>query len=489
VAIIGAGPAGLTAGVWLRRHGMEPTLFEAADRPGGQWYGDGPHAGTWPGMRTNTSRAMTAFSDLDHEADTPVYPTQAAMLTYLDRYAACFGIADRVRAATRVESLERAQGGGWLIRSRQGGGAPRSDVFRRVVVATGRQSAPNMPDIEGLAGFSGAGGARHSVQYRGPAAYRDMRVLVAGCSVSALEIASELAMAGARAVVATNRRQRYILPKILAGIPTDHVAFTRFAALAGEALPLPAIARELKQMVLRTSGNPAQFGAPPPDDDILIAGLSQSQHYLPLVAEGRIRPRPWIARVAGRDVTFADGSIESLDAIIMGTGYRLSLPFVSQEIAAALDLDDTHIDLCDHTFHPDLDGLAFLGLYDLVGPQLPVLELQARWVAYTWASIVPALSETTSRQALEASRARRQGPRHVMMPDMAIMFARRAGVEPDLRRWPDLRRALLFGPLSPASFRIAGPDRRADAPEAAAAAAASFGAITNPHMIEDTYRG
>jgi hypothetical protein len=28
-------------------------------------------------------------------------------------------------------------------------------------------------------------------------------------------------------------------------------------------------------------------------------------------------------------------------------------------------------------FHPDLKGLAFLGLFDLVGPFFPVLELQA----------------------------------------------------------------------------------------------------------------
>lgn len=110
-------------------------------------------------------------------------------------------------------------------------------------------------------------------------------------------------------------------------------------------------------------------------------------------------------------MTFADDPTEPVDAIIMGTGYRLSLPFVSQEIAAALGLHDTHIDLRDHTFHPDLDGLAFLGLYDLVGPQLPVLELQARWIADTWASIVPAPLEAALRLGSDACRARRQGSR------------------------------------------------------------------------------
>ena len=40
----------------------------------------------------------------------------------------------------------------------------------------------------------------------------------------------------------------------------------------------------------------------------------------------------------------------------------------------------------------------------------------------------------------------------------ALDFARRAGVDPDLSRWVDLARPLLFGPLVPAVFRLEGPD-------------------------------
>ncbi|HEY1945159.1 MAG TPA: hypothetical protein VGH40_23845 [Roseiarcus sp.] len=57
-------------------------------------------------------------------------------------------------------------------------------------------------------------------------------MLVAGCSISALEIASDLAPGAANVSVAM-RRQRYVLQKLLAGVPADHVAFTRFAAQAG----------------------------------------------------------------------------------------------------------------------------------------------------------------------------------------------------------------------------------------------------------------
>ena len=40
------------------------------------------------------------------------------------------------------------------------------------------------------------------------------------------------------------------------------------------------------------------------------------------------------------------------------------------------------------------------------------------------------------------------------MHSMALLFARRAGVEPDPERWPELRRALLAGPRSAVSFRL-----------------------------------
>ena len=53
------------------------------------------------------------------------------------------------------------------------------------------------------------------------------------------------------------------------------------------------------------------------------------------------------------------------------------------------DLDATHIDLHLRTFHPALPGLAFAGLWDQAGPYFPPIELQARWIAYTWSGAVP----------------------------------------------------------------------------------------------------
>lgn len=483
VAIIGAGPGGLVTARWLVQHGFEPIVFEASERLGGQWNLAGAASATWAGMRTNTSRVMSAFSDLDHPSDVASYPRQDQMLAYLERYAAKFDLVRRIRFGTRVERLEAAPGDGWHIRSRSRDGV-LEETFCHAIVATGAQASPLVPDIPGMETFTGALGIAHTARYEGAERYRGRSVMVAGCSISALEIASDLAFGGAR-VTSAYRRQRYIVPKLITGVPAEHVLFTRAAALAGEVLPVEALAEGLKAAVLKAGGSPDQFGTPVPDANIFAAGISQSQGFLPAVAEGRIAVRPWIERIDNGTVFFTDGSSAKPDAILFGTGYGLSLPWLAPDIAKALNFDGRGLDLHAHTFHPDLRGLAFVGLYNLVGPYLPVLELQARWIAYTLAGFVPMPSREQMAQGLEACRAMRERGQQPVLHELAVSLARQAGVEPDLERWPQLERALLFGPLSPVSFRLQGADCLDDAPARTQAAAEAFGAVRGAAFTPD----
>lgn len=482
IAVIGAGPAGLATARWLRAKGLTPVVFEAGGDLGGQWNPDAPHGATWPGMRTNTSRVMTAFSDLDHPEGTAVYPTREQMHAYLTAYAERFDLADAIRFGCRIKRLAREEGG-WRLdwRTEQGGQTAR---FDHVIVATGRQIKPQVPAVPGLDGFSGRLGARHASAYRGPADWQGASVLVAGCSISALEIAAELAH-HADSITVAYRRQRYVLPKQIVGVPTDHVMFTRAAALMAERFPPEAVAEGLKAQVLKVAGNPADWGAQVPHEDVFAAGITQSQGFLPAVSEGRIATKPWIARIDGDTARFADGSALRADGILFGTGYALSLPFLSPEIAGSLQLDTVGMDLFAQTFHPDLPGLAFVGLYELIGPYFPVLELQARWVAETLArpEILPAAEQMA--QAIAATPPEFKRPPAMPMNALAVMFARLAGAEPAPADWPGLERALMVGPLSPASFRLAGPDALADAPARTAAAAAAFGHIVSEALTPE----
>jgi dimethylaniline monooxygenase (N-oxide forming) len=477
VAVIGAGPGGLATARYLKSEGLEPVLFEQGERIGGQWSADAGHSGVWPGMRTNTSRISTSFSDLPHEAASPTYPTNEAMGEYLRRYADLFDLTRRVRLKTPVRELRRDANHGWIVRTDAG-----EERFEQVVIATGRYNKPSIPDVPGLDAFSGSAGVSHTFSYKRPEDYRGLRVLVGGCAISSVEIASDLATLGAARVVLTNRRQRYVLPKMVAGVPLEHLAFTRFSALSKESFPMTAVAAGLKQFVLAVAGSPEQFGAPKPADNVFEAGLTMSQFFLPLVAEGRISIKPWIDAVAGKTVRFSDGSAEDFDAIVFGTGYHLHLPFLSDDIRQILNLDEQHIDLHKFTFHPDLPGLAFVGMYELIGPYYPILELQGRWVAYTMSGAQAAPSKEELEAGVAEYRGRRGSPQTVLNDMAAVLFARAAGVEPELERWPELARPLLFGPLSPISFRMSGRDSLPDAPQRFAADAQAFGCMPSNEL-------
>jgi dimethylaniline monooxygenase (N-oxide forming) len=480
VAVIGAGPGGLVTARYLKSEGLEPVIFEQGERIGGQWSADPGHSGVWPGMRTNTSRIMTSFSDVPHNGGTPAYPTNEAIGEYLRRYADLFDLTRHIRLNTPVRELRRDANGNWIVRTDAG-----EEPFEQVVVATGRYNKPAIPDVLGLASFSGSGGVSHAFGFKRPEDFRGLRVLVAGCSISAAEIASDLAMLGAERVVATNRRQRYIVPKIVAGVPIDHLAFTRFSALSKEFFPMTAVGAGLKQFVLSIAGSPEQFGAPKPAADVFAAGLTQSQFFLPLVAEGRIAVKPWIDSVKGETVRFIDGSSENFDAILFGTGYDLNLPFLSDEIRRTLNADAHHLDLYKFTFHPELPGLAFLGMFEQVGPYYPVLELQARWIAYTMSGALAAPLKDELEAGVAAYRTRRGMPQVVLYDGMAQLFARAAGVEPELERWPKLARALMFGPLTPTSFRMSGRDSLPDAPQRFAEEVETFGCMTSTRFAPE----
>jgi cation diffusion facilitator CzcD-associated flavoprotein CzcO len=480
VAVIGAGPGGLVAARWLLSQGFEPTIFEQSQTLGGQWTGRDGISGIWPTMHTNTSRILTSFSDLEHDNDL-TFPSNRDILAYLHRYAETFGITTRIRFGTRVDLLSRGDGG-WLVEH-----SGTTELFERVVVASGRFQTPCIPMVLGLESFDGSAGSMSTFEYRDPDPYLGRRVLVAGGAISALEIASELAQLGATVVV-TQRRQRYVLPKFAAGVPSDCRIFTRYGTLANEVLSPAEIDRQLKEIVVEAGGSPEQYGAPAPDPSLFAAGVTLAQQYLPLVAEGRITVRPWLQSVDGKTATFADGSAADFDGILFGTGFELDLPFLSDEIRTVIDVDAVHLDADRYTFHPDLPGLAFVGMWDQSGGYFVPLELQARWVAYTWGGVVPRRSETELRSAVEAYRARRGTSQKSRMNLVALSFARAAGVEPNPDAWPDLRRALLFGPLAPSCFRLQGPDALPDAPVRFTRDAAAFGAITSNELTEREQR-
>lgn len=483
VAVIGGGPAGLTAAKHLIEHGLDPVVLEQSAEIGGQWNSGAEHSGVWQGMRTNTSKTLTSFSDFPAPDSFPMFPRAEQIHEYLRSYSDRFCVTAVIRTGCRVLEVERA-GSGWTVRSREGG-RERTEVFDGVVVASGRFTRPSFPDVPGLSGFAAHGRLLHAFDYRTADEFRGQRVLVYGNSISGLEIASDLAAADSTTVVSACRKPRYVVPKVSRGVPSDWQWFTQFAALAGQALPPEDAAAALRQAVLDTAGNPADFGAPEPDPNIFVAGLALSQDYLALVAEGRIRVAPAIVSVDGEVVEFEDGSRAVFDVIICATGYSLDLPYLAPAIREALRADDTYLDLHQRTFHPDLPGLAFVGQYVLQGPYFPVLELQARWLAGAWSGAAAMPTEERMRAGIDEYRAMRPMLASDLHHVLASALAAEMGVAPDIAARPELAEQLLFGPLVGARYRLDGPESSVDAEALFRRAVSELGPGASPPPAEE----
>jgi dimethylaniline monooxygenase (N-oxide forming) len=436
VAVIGAGPGGLAAAKFALAAGFDATVFEAADDLGGQWQTSSVGSGIWPGMTTNTSRGMTAFSDFPPPRDLPLHPRAEQIHDYLRAYAEQFGVVPRIRLNSPVTRVEP----GWSV---------DGESFDALIIASGRFRKPSVPP--NLARFDGE--VLHAFDYPGAEAFRDRRALVYGNGVSGHEIAADIAMVAP--VVSAFRKPRYVLQKVVDGVPSDWQWYTQFSALQRRALPADQFAAQLRQRVVEVAGNPVDFGGLEPDVDIRVAGHSLAQNYLQLVAEGQITCRPAIATVAGRDVTFADGVTETFDAVVCATGYDVDLPYLSDEVGALLGADLT---LYQRTLHPDAPTLGVVGQFLAQGPYFSLLELQARWIVGLWSGDIEAPNDTVMRRSLEPS-ARAVNPHDLF----SVTLAEQMGVAPDLRARPALTSALLFGPLLPARYRLDGPGALPDA--------------------------
>jgi dimethylaniline monooxygenase (N-oxide forming) len=464
VAVIGAGPGGLATAKHALEAGFDVTVLEASDRVGGQWHAAADHSGVWPGMRTNTSRAMTAFSDFPSSPELDLHPYAEQVLDYLQQYADRSAVTDRVTLGTRVGSVV-PDGAGWRV-----DGQP----FDAVVVASGRFRKPSLP--AGLAAFSGP--LLHAFDYPGREAHRGRRTLVYGNGVSGHEISSDVAEV--EQVVSAYRKPRYVLRKVVDGVSSDWQWYTHVAALQRTLLPQDEVARRLTERVVAVAGRPQDFGAPAPDPDITVAGHSLSQSWLDQVRAGRIICRPGVAAIDGRTVTFTDGSAETVDVVVSATGYELDLPFLPPAVRRVVGPD---LRLHLRTFHPDLPGLAFVGQFALQGPYLPLLELQARLVVGTWSGAVA--TDETAMRASVASPPPAVDAHHVL----AVALAEAAGAAPDLEARPALVEPLLFGPLLPPRYRLDGPGASPGAAsELARQLVASPRADVDPSDIADLAR-
>lgn len=373
VCVIGAGVAGLCTVKALGEQGVPFDCFELGSDVGGLWRykNDSGLSPAYRGLHINTSKRRMELSDFPMPRDWPHYPHHTQILQYLVDYAGRFDLRRGITFRTAVERVEPLDGGrgGYAVTTRQRDtGATRREVYAGVVVCSGHHWSPKLVSFPGHF----AGEQLHAFDYDAPEPFAGRRVLVVGIGNSAVDIAVETSYVAARTLLST-RRSAWILPRYAFGRPIDELDRP-----AGRLLPLP-LKRLLYHAVLRaTIGDQRGYGIPKPDHRLLHAHPTMSSALLERAAHGAVVVKPDIAELRGDRVRFADGSEEPVDVLIAATGYKISFPFFDPGVLATAD---NQVELYRRVVHPELPGLYFVGLVQVIGSLLPVAELQARWVA------------------------------------------------------------------------------------------------------------
>jgi cation diffusion facilitator CzcD-associated flavoprotein CzcO len=383
VAIVGAGPSGLTTCKTLREAGLDAVCLEAGDRVGGQWVIDNSSgtSAAYGSLRTNTNRSMSRFTDFAFPAEYPEYPGHAQMAAWFESYARRFGVLEHVRFRSRVARVERDAGEGFAVETENGA----RESFDAVVVACGNLWEPVTPAFPG--DFVGL--VLHAKHYRDPTTphlLRNCSVLVVGLGNSGCEIAVELAdpKLGNR-VLLSARSGHLILPRAAPGGPTPpHPAdpmpwlFRALPPFARDGVFRALFPRILARVVGKLPA-PESVGLPPAPRDPFLKRSVVNDHVLEAIARGAIAARPNVKALHGNAVEFVDGKIELVDAIIFATGYRFSLPFLSPELLGCEN--PTDLRLYQGIAHPRHPRLFFVGIVRALCSIWPLSEQQARWIA------------------------------------------------------------------------------------------------------------
>ena len=311
IVVVGAGQSGLSAALSLKDVGLDPLVLERTDAVASAW------RGRYDRLKLNTWRAHSHLPDRPFPKGTPTFPSRDQVVQHLERHAAEEGL--EFRFGTEVERIDR-DGGRWLVTTREG------DVRSpQVVVATGYENDPFIPDWPGRDRFDGE--LLHARDYKRPAPYAGKRVLVVGPGCTGMEIAFDLAEGGAGKVwLAARTPPNILLREGPAGVPGDVIGSVLLHTPVRFADWFANFGRRMDV------GDLTEHGLPVPEEGVFsrmyrlgVAPAIIDKEILGAIKSGAIEIVRGVESLDPRGVALADGATVEPDAIICATGYRRGL--------------------------------------------------------------------------------------------------------------------------------------------------------------------
>ncbi|MFE5919635.1 flavin-containing monooxygenase [Streptomyces sp. NPDC056468] len=365
VYIIGGGPGGLSVAHALRARGLRAVVLEKSDQVGASWRRH------YDRLHLHTTRRLSGLPGLPIPRRFGRWVSRDDVSRYLEKYAEFHDL--EIVTGVEVSRVEpAADGSSWLLHATGG----RELTGAAVVVATGHNHTPCIPDWPGLDTYSGE--FRHAGDYRNPAPYADRDVLVVGIGNTGAEIAVDLAEGGASRVRLAVRTVPHIVRRATAGWPAQRTS------ILVRRLPVGLVDRLARPVAKLSVPDLSAQGLPRPDTGlysrvkegaipVLDVGLIDA------VRKGRIEIVAAVDGFEDGKVLLADGTRVSPDAVIAATGY-----------VRALEGLVGHLDVLDARGRPVVQGartpagapgLYFTGYTNPISGNLREMAIDAQKIA------------------------------------------------------------------------------------------------------------
>jgi putative flavoprotein involved in K+ transport len=362
VYVIGGGPGGLAVAAVLRARGVRTVVLEKSEAVAASWRRH------YDRLHLHTTRRKSALPGLKIPRSFGRWVARDHVVRYLEKYAEHHAL--EIVTGVEVTRIERAPGdAGWLLHATGG----RQLTGRGVVVATGYNHTPKMPDWPGREAY--AGELLHAGDYRNALPYAGKDVLVVGVGNTGAEIAVDLIEGGAARVRLAVRTAPHIVRRSTAGWAAQS------SGILIRRMPVRLVDRAAALLARVAVPDLASQGLPRPERGLLSRAREgaipvQDVGLIDAVRAGRVEPVAAVESFEKDEVVLADGSRIAPDVVIAATGYHRAL----EGLVGDLDVLDARGRPRVHGARTaaHAPGLHFTGFTNPISGMLRELSLDAR---------------------------------------------------------------------------------------------------------------